>query len=59
MVRYAIPKPEPLRTEHQAFRDAVLGKQADIVGMREGVAIVEVAEAIIASATTGRTVDLT
>ena len=25
MIRYAFPKPEPLRTEHEAFRDAVLG----------------------------------
>jgi predicted dehydrogenase len=59
MIRYAIAKPEPLRTELQAFRDAVLGKQSDIVGMREGVRIVEVAEAIIASAAEGHTVDLT
>ncbi len=58
VIRYAIPKPEPLRTELLAFRDAVLGKQSDIVGMREGVAIVEVAEAIIASAAEGRTIDL-
>lgn len=59
VIRYAIPKPEPLRTELLAFRDAVLGKPADVVGMREGVAIVEVAEAIIASAAEGRTIDLT
>ena len=26
MIRYAIAKPEPLRVEHEAFRDAVLGK---------------------------------
>ena len=29
--RFTIAKPEPLRTEHEAFRDAVLGKDADIV----------------------------
>ncbi|MBM7783829.1 Gfo/Idh/MocA family protein [Tenggerimyces flavus] len=58
VIRYAIPKPEPLRTELLAFRDAVLGKPSDVVGMREGVAIVEVAEAIIASAAEGRTIDL-
>ena len=36
VIRYAIAKPEPLRTEHEAFRDAVLGKDADIVTMRAG-----------------------
>jgi predicted dehydrogenase len=58
MVRYAIAKPEPLRTEHEAFRDAVLGKDADIVTMRQGLATVAVAEAVIASAAEGRTVDV-
>lgn len=58
MIRYAIAKPEPLRVEHEAFRDAVLGKDADIVTMRQGLATVAVAEAILASADSGRTVDL-
>jgi len=58
VVRYAIPKPEPLRTEHEAFRDAVLGKDADIVTMAQGLATVAVAEAVIESANTGRTVDV-
>ncbi|MGN6245907.1 MAG: Gfo/Idh/MocA family protein [Motilibacteraceae bacterium] len=58
MVRYAIPKPEPLRTEHEAFRDAVLGKESDIVTMRQGLATVAVAEAVLESARDGRTVDL-
>jgi UDP-N-acetylglucosamine 3-dehydrogenase len=58
MIRYAIAKPEPLRTEHEAFRDAVLGKQADIVTMRQGLATVAVAEAVIESARLGRSVDL-
>jgi predicted dehydrogenase len=40
MVRFAIAKPEPLRVEHEAFRDAVLGKRSDIVTMREGLATV-------------------
>lgn len=59
VVRYAIAKPEPLRTEHEAFRDAVLGKAADIVTLEQGVRIVEVAEAVLRSAATGSTVDLT
>jgi predicted dehydrogenase len=58
MIRYAIPKPEPLRTEHEAFRDAVLGKETDIVTMRQGLATVAVAEAVIESARMGRSVDI-
>ena len=58
MVRFAIAKPEPLRTEHEAFRDAVLGREADIVTMRQGLETVGVAEAILASAASGRTVDV-
>ncbi|SDR78457.1 Gfo/Idh/MocA family protein [Actinopolymorpha singaporensis] len=79
MIRYAIPKPEPLRTELTAFRDAILRNRdgagpdletdthtdadpstggGDVVGMREGLAIVEVAEAILRSAAQGRTVGL-
>jgi UDP-N-acetylglucosamine 3-dehydrogenase len=56
VIRYAIAKPEPLRVEHENFRDAVLGKAADIVSLEEGLVNVEVAEATIESARTGRTV---
>lgn len=58
VIRYAIAKPEPLRVEHENFRDAVLGKAANIVTMREGLRTVAVAEAIIESANSGITVDL-
>jgi predicted dehydrogenase len=58
MIRFAFPKPEPLRTEHEAFRDAVLGKSNEIVTMRQGLATIAVAEAVLESASTGRTVDL-
>ncbi len=58
VVRYAIAKPEPLRTEHEAFRDAVLGKEADIVTMRQGLATVAVAEAMIESSRSGTTVEV-
>ncbi|SEE98112.1 Gfo/Idh/MocA family protein [Ruania alba] len=58
VVRYAIDKPEPLRTEHEAFRDAVLGKPADVVTMAQGLATVAVAEAVLRSAETGTTVQL-
>jgi UDP-N-acetylglucosamine 3-dehydrogenase len=55
MIRYAIAKPEPLRAEHEAFRDAVLGKPADVVTMRQGLATVAVAEAALCSALSGTT----
>jgi predicted dehydrogenase len=55
VVRFAIAKPEPLRVEHEAFRDAVLGKQADIVTMRQGLATVAVAQACLVSSSTGTT----
>jgi predicted dehydrogenase len=57
-IRYAIAKPEPLRIEHENFRDAVLGKDADIVTMSQGLDVVRVAEACIESATSGRVVTL-
>lgn len=57
-VRFAIPKPEPLRVEHEAFRDAVLGRASDVVTMRQGLATVAVAEAAIRSSAEGRTVDV-
>lgn len=50
MRRPAIAKPEPLRVEHEQFRDAVLGKPADIVTLEQGAAVVQVCEAMIESA---------
>ena len=57
-IRFAIAKPEPLRVQHESFRDAVLGLSNDIVTMREGLATVRVADACIRSAREGVTVDL-
>lgn len=57
-IRYAFSKPEPLLTEHIAFRDAVMGKPSGIVTMYEGLHVVQVAEAILKSADSGKTVDL-
>lgn len=54
--RFAIPKPEPLRVELEQFRNAVLGQDADVVTMRDGLAVVSVAEACIRSAREGVTV---
>ena len=58
VVRYAIPKPEPLRVEHEQFRDAVLGLDADIVTMTQGLRTVRVAEACIESAASGQVIAL-
>jgi len=58
MIRYAIVKPEPLRVEHENFRDAVLGKAADIVTLEQGLLTLAVAEAMIQSANTGTTVTI-
>ncbi|HYO86340.1 MAG TPA: Gfo/Idh/MocA family oxidoreductase [Dermatophilaceae bacterium] len=58
MIRYAIPKVEPLQSEHAAFRDAVLGKVSDIVTFTQGLETVRVAEAVLESARSGQTVAL-
>jgi predicted dehydrogenase len=58
MIRYAIPKPEPLRREHESFRDAVLGRPADVVSLQHGVATVAVAQACLESARRGATVEV-
>ncbi|MBO4209411.1 Gfo/Idh/MocA family protein [Micromonospora echinofusca] len=58
MVRYAIPKREPLLVEHERFRDAVEGKESDIVTLRQGLRTVQVAAALLESASAGVTVSV-
>ena len=58
MIRYAIPKREPLLVEHERFRDAVEGKESDIVTLRQALRTVEVSAAVLRSATDGSTVDI-
>ncbi|HEX2704510.1 MAG TPA: Gfo/Idh/MocA family oxidoreductase [Candidatus Lustribacter sp.] len=58
IVRFAIAKPEPLRVEHENMRDAVLGLDADIVTMAQGLTTVRVAEAVLESARSGQTVQV-
>tara|TARA_S200000501_G_C20865226_1_gene761588 strand:+ start:1040 stop:2032 length:993 start_codon:yes stop_codon:yes gene_type:complete len=50
MIRFAIAKPEPLRTEFEGFRDAVLGEHGEIVTMFDGLCAVENAERVLESA---------
>lgn len=56
--RFALAKREPLKMEHEAFRDAVLGKSQRIVTLAEGLATLRVAEAVLTSAATGKVVQL-
>jgi len=58
VTRFAIAKPEPLLSEHQAFRDAILGKPSDIVTLAQGLSTVRVAEAVLESAKTNQTITL-
>jgi UDP-N-acetylglucosamine 3-dehydrogenase len=55
MIRFAIPKREPLLVEHERFRDAVEGKDSDFVTLRQGLRTVEVSAAVLESARTGAT----
>lgn len=58
VIRYSFAKAEPLKVEHEAFRDAVNGSQGGIVTMREGLETVRVAEAMLKSAELGTQIDL-
>lgn len=67
VTRLAIPKREPLKVEHEAFRDAVLSARGEeslsgnqgsvIVTMREGLNTLRVAEAMISSGGLPKTVE--
>jgi UDP-N-acetylglucosamine 3-dehydrogenase len=46
---FAFEKPEPLRVEHEQFRDKLLGQPADIVSIEEGVETVKVADSVLIS----------
>lgn len=56
ITRFAFAKREPLRVEHEAFRDAVLGKPSDIVTLTQGLHTLEVVEGALDSAHTGAAV---
>lgn len=59
MRRYAFTKREPLRMEHEHFRDAVLtGDTSSIVTLAEGLETLRVVEAVLRSADAGAAVTL-
>lgn len=53
ITRYSYAKREPLKVEHEAFRDAVLGKPSDLVTMEQGLHTLAVVEGAVTSAATG------
>ena len=57
-MRYALTKREPLALEHERFRDAIRDGGAEHVTMDEAVDNLRVVEAILASASCGRAIDL-
>lgn len=58
VTRFALDKREPLKSEHEAFRDRILGKPSEAVTLREGLEVLRVCEAAIESARSGSTVQL-
>lgn len=56
VTRFSFAKREPLRVEHEAFRDAVLGEPSDVVTMEQGLHTLEVVEGALASASRGASV---
>lgn len=53
VTRFAFAKREPLRVEHEAFRDAVLGLPSDVVTLEQGLHTLSVVEGALESARTG------
>lgn len=58
VTRFAFLKREPLRVEHEAFRDAVLGHVSHTVTMAQGQRALRVVEAALSSARTRESVSL-
>ncbi|WP_168626448.1 MULTISPECIES: Gfo/Idh/MocA family protein [unclassified Cryobacterium] len=55
MTRFALDRKEPLRMEHEAFRDSVLaGEPRGIVTLAEGTRVVEIAESMSLDGRTNR-----
>jgi len=58
VTRFALEKREPLKSEHEAFRDLILGRPSEAVTLRQGLQVLRVCEASIESAKTCRTITL-
>lgn len=58
VTRFSFAKREPLRVEHEAFRDAVLGEASHVVTMEQGQRTLTVVEAALESAANGASIRL-
>lgn len=58
VITFAFDKPEPLRIEHENFRDKLLGKDSEIATLQEGIETVRVADAVIQSSKLGQSIKL-
>ena len=58
VIRYSYEKHEPLKKEHENFRDAILGKPSEIVTMKQALKTAAVADAILLSANEKQTIIL-
>jgi predicted dehydrogenase len=58
VIKYEFSKYEPLRAEHEAFRDFILGKSEEIVSLESAFQTLQVAEAVIKSSKTNIMVKL-
>ncbi len=56
MTRFALRIVEPLKAEHEAFRNAILGGADETVSLADGLYTLKVAEAALTSAANGETV---
>lgn len=54
VTRFAYPKKEPLRSELEGFRDAIVRNGKDYVSLAEGARVVEIADAMLLSSSTGQ-----
>jgi UDP-N-acetylglucosamine 3-dehydrogenase len=58
VIKYAFDKHEPLRAEHEAFRDMILGKDSHVVTLESAAETIRVAEAILESAESNKNIKL-
>lgn len=58
VTRFQLEKREPLKNEHEAFRDRILGRPSEAVTLRQGLQVLRVCEAALESARTGTTVSV-
>ena len=58
VTRFALDKREPLKSEHEAFRDRILGKPSEAVSLSEGLNVLRVCEASIESAKSGQSIKM-